>query len=312
MHPGSAQPASNIKGKMGKSRAGEYNGECPGRPRSVSCSNSVWTEQTQGPLLQPQATVLPPPSEPPPGPANTPGFFYLNSSWRLRPTTWPTHIWGPPHLPLSGRLFHLDDVSEGVGRFFLRRAEASQGEWAKLRTVTAALALERNLTQTLGSCGPRFSARRPRLCDFLQNHFRAGLGEYPLRKAHPQAGLGALGAQRPLRGPSASPAHSHSVEGHFGWGTGTGMAGAELWVCAPQQLQFPVSAMHPRNPSLLRQAHCQGRSREETGGKEERLSRETPEIRNTLQKSKTGKICKKLAASSVSCRLSILRESFAV
>lgn len=39
---------------------------------------------------------------------------------------------------------------------------------------------------------------------------------------------------------------------------------AELRVCSPQQLQFPVSAMRPVNPSLLRQVHYQGRSREET------------------------------------------------
>ncbi|KAK1328479.1 hypothetical protein QTO34_012052 [Cnephaeus nilssonii] len=51
-----------------------------GGPGSVSCFNSVWTEQTQGrPFFQPPATHLrliqSPPSAPPPGPANTPVSF---------------------------------------------------------------------------------------------------------------------------------------------------------------------------------------------------------------------------------------------
>ncbi|KAK1347025.1 hypothetical protein QTO34_000887 [Cnephaeus nilssonii] len=69
---------------------------------------SVWMEQTQGrPFIQSPATLLHliqlPPSEPPPEPANTPGFSYLNS---LLPNS--------HELPHWSDLFH--EVEAAVNR----------------------------------------------------------------------------------------------------------------------------------------------------------------------------------------------------
>ncbi|XP_054570281.1 ferritin light chain-like [Eptesicus fuscus] len=100
------------------------------------------------------------------------------------------------HTYLSlGFYFDLDNVAlEGMGHFFRELEEASlkvqnqccgrilfqdvlkpsQDEWGKTQdAMEAALALERNLIQTLLELQALSSTRTdPQLCDFLQNHFR--------------------------------------------------------------------------------------------------------------------------------------------
>ena len=129
------------------------------------------------------------------------------------------------------RLFKLQN-QRGGRTLFLNVQKPSQDEWGKTQdAVEAALLIEKNLNQALlGLHGLSSACGDPHICDFLENHFldeevklikkmgdhltnlRRLVGPQPgwspgwvgrvsLRKAHPQAQLGASGEQRPLKNP---------------------------------------------------------------------------------------------------------------
>ncbi|KAK1341770.1 hypothetical protein QTO34_016519 [Cnephaeus nilssonii] len=117
----------------------------------------------------------------------------------LWPPAWPTCLCGLHTYLSRGFYSHGEDVAlQGLGRFFLELAEKHEGAERLLRCKTSAgaafpsrtcwslprtsgqnsgrhrgrLALERNLTQALWELQALVLLADPRLCDFLQNHFR--------------------------------------------------------------------------------------------------------------------------------------------
>ena len=143
----------------------------------------------------------------------------LCRAWATFPTNWRRR--NPRVLSVSWRC----NTSSGLTHF-QDLQKPSQDEWGKTQVATEATVLME--LHALGSAWVD-----PHLCDFLESHFLqeqvklikkmattwltstgwgppGWAGRVSLRKAHPQARLGASGAQQPLRSPSGVRASAWS------------------------------------------------------------------------------------------------------